>query len=180
VSSPSPLPACPRLCIDDLERICRDRASLSENERKRDVLCLSRFAFFRRASPPAQVIYARALDTVAKLGHRSTTFVLESLGFEACTRRHLLPKFGQKQISSRFSVLPCLCHVFPTLIAATTGHQIYPNLFLFNLGITLLLNSLKTRRITAWFLPGRVFKIRAVLPLQETSCHFFSCSVKFS
>jgi hypothetical protein len=112
VSSPSPLPACPRLCIDDLERICRDRASLSENERKRDVLCLSRFAFFRRASPPAQVIYARALDTVAKLGHRSTTFVLESLGFEACTRRHLLPKFGQKQISSRFSVLPCLCHVF--------------------------------------------------------------------
>jgi hypothetical protein len=39
--------------------------------------------------PANRFTSTRDLGTVAKLGHRSTTFVLESLLFEVCIRRHL-------------------------------------------------------------------------------------------
>jgi hypothetical protein len=100
--------------------------------------------------------------------------VLESPKTEQKRRRQPHPKFGpETDLVSFFSFAVSLPR-FPTLTAATTGRQIYPSLFLSNLRIALLLKSLKTHRITAWFLRGRVFKFCAETLLQKLQLSRFS------
>jgi hypothetical protein len=87
-------------------------------------------ADFRRVPPANHTTSARDLGTVAKLGHRSTTFILKSLVFEACTRRHLQRKTWPWICC--FAAVSRICHgaYLPTISAgvsllprARSGHR---------------------------------------------------------
>jgi hypothetical protein len=129
---------------------------------------------FRRISSPAQATPACVIRTVGKLRRRATTFVLESLNFVACRRRHLRSNICPESVFS----FRCFSHMsryrFPANLTVATVHQNVPNLSHLNFGTISMLRLSRASSRTAQISRGGHFKIRAEMHLQEITAVCFS------
>jgi hypothetical protein len=131
----STIPYTPSAC-----QVHRSRQSKFSKTNKSVPFHLFHGAVFRRASPANHSTPARAPNTVGKMRVRATFFVLEALGFEACTRRHLQPNFGPETAFQFCCSSPVTRPPLPSNLAIDTVHQSESFLFLWNLGTSSVLN----------------------------------------